>query len=211
MSKGTDVDQSSVDPSTRNRAATEKRLIKAAISVFGDVGFQAATVAEISKEASANVALINRYFGGKQGLFDAVIDHIIVEKQTAPLPYPAGATLEDEVRNYLLFRYTEDKRNSRLHRLILSEAIVNDEFKMRALSLLTYAADTNFSARLETLIEDGKVSRDTNLRELFRMISLFSFSAGFVEGELLELPASETETLIAEFASTIAARFASAR
>lgn len=195
-------------PSARNRSATEARLIEAALQVFGRVGFQSATVSEIAEKAAANVALINRYFAGKQGLFDAVIDHIILKKQEGLLPYPPADSLEDEIRHYLIFRYKEDRRNRNMYRLILAEAIVNDAFKQRALSALTYAEDENFAARLKDLAARGKIKASCDLKNLFRIISLFSFSAAFIEGELLEMPATETESVVRVFAQSISAEHA---
>lgn len=49
--------------------ATQQRLLEAAEQVFAEKGFEAASVREICKQAGANVAAINYYFGDKERLY----------------------------------------------------------------------------------------------------------------------------------------------
>lgn len=55
--------------------ATRSRLIEAAGAVFAEQGFKAATVRDICAKANANVAAVNYHFGGKEGLYTAVVRH----------------------------------------------------------------------------------------------------------------------------------------
>ena len=56
---------------------TRGALLEAATRVFGRDGFHAATTQAIAREAGANQALISYHFGGKEGLYAAVMDHIV--------------------------------------------------------------------------------------------------------------------------------------
>lgn len=56
---------------------TRQRLIEAAARLFAARGFSKVTVREICKSARANVAAVNYHFGGKQGLYDEVIQSAI--------------------------------------------------------------------------------------------------------------------------------------
>src|ERR1700749_233413 len=57
----------------RDRAATEKALIEAAMQLFASKGFDGTRTLEIAQKAKVNEALIARYFGGKEGLLLAVL------------------------------------------------------------------------------------------------------------------------------------------
>lgn len=58
---------------TRDRAATETRILAAARRLFARTGYDRVTVRAIAAEAGANPALISRYFGSKQLLFGEVV------------------------------------------------------------------------------------------------------------------------------------------
>lgn|SRR5690606_11317908 len=57
--------------------ATRDALLDAGIRVFGRDGYHAATTKAIASEAGANQALISYYFGGKEGLYRAVVERIV--------------------------------------------------------------------------------------------------------------------------------------
>jgi len=52
---------------------TRARLLNAAARLFAERGFARVTVRDICKKARANVAAVNYHFGGKDGLYDAVM------------------------------------------------------------------------------------------------------------------------------------------
>jgi len=52
------------------------RLLDAAVDVFGEFGYAAATTRMIAAKAKVNIAAIPYYFGGKEGLYSAVVNHI---------------------------------------------------------------------------------------------------------------------------------------
>jgi len=58
----------------RGRDDTRAQLLEAAGQVFAEKGFDRATGREICERAGANVAAINYYFGGTEGLHAAVIE-----------------------------------------------------------------------------------------------------------------------------------------
>jgi TetR/AcrR family transcriptional regulator, regulator of cefoperazone and chloramphenicol sensitivity len=62
--------QSGRDDSTRNK------LIEAGLDVFGSMGYEAATTRIIAKQAGVNLAAIPYHFGGKEGLYNAVMQYI---------------------------------------------------------------------------------------------------------------------------------------
>jgi AcrR family transcriptional regulator len=56
-------------PRRRDAAATRAAILEAAQAQFAQFGYDRAALRDIAAEAGADVALIKRYFGGKEGLF----------------------------------------------------------------------------------------------------------------------------------------------
>jgi len=51
------------------------RVLEAALELFAEVGYEHVTVREICQHASVNIAMVSYYFGGKEKLYRAVVDH----------------------------------------------------------------------------------------------------------------------------------------
>jgi AcrR family transcriptional regulator len=61
----------------RDAAATREGILEAATRRFATQGYQRAGVREIAGDAGVTAALVNRYFGSKEGLFAEVIDRAL--------------------------------------------------------------------------------------------------------------------------------------
>lgn len=77
----------------RHDQGTRERLLAAAARVFAERGYKSATVRDICRRASANVAAVNYHFGGKDNLYAAMLDHYMRACQAA-FPLDAGVTPE---------------------------------------------------------------------------------------------------------------------
>lgn len=53
---------------------TPAKLIDAAVILFAEKGFSTVTIREVAEASSANSALISYHFGGKEGLYRAVLE-----------------------------------------------------------------------------------------------------------------------------------------
>jgi AcrR family transcriptional regulator len=62
------------DPSSP-RSSSRLNLIKAAVRVFAEKGFEGARVREIAGLAGVNSSLVSFYFGGKEGLYQTLLRH----------------------------------------------------------------------------------------------------------------------------------------
>jgi AcrR family transcriptional regulator len=58
----------------RDAAATRQAILEAATRRFATEGYRRTGVREIAADVGVNAALVNRYFGSKQGLFAEVIE-----------------------------------------------------------------------------------------------------------------------------------------
>lgn len=83
---------------------TRQRLLDAAAGLFAERGFQDVTVRDICGQAGANVAAVNYYFRDKSGLYQEVIQRIIVfMQQMMERAHDAGPdkTPEERLRHYI--------------------------------------------------------------------------------------------------------------
>lgn len=108
------------DPNADAHLDTRNRLLKAAVLCFANKGFEGAGIREIAQMASANSALVQYYFGNKEGLYRASLNFLFEQSCRAvqklePLPSDrtqteAAAHLQAYIRAFLeeLFVYQND-------------------------------------------------------------------------------------------------------
>jgi AcrR family transcriptional regulator len=112
----------------RDRSSeTRLRLLEAAGETFAQLGFRDATVRDICKRASANVAAVNYHFGDKERLYVATLEHWITASYQRFPPdgglgpgEPAVARLRALIRS-LLLRLLIDGRASIHGKLLARE------------------------------------------------------------------------------------------
>ena len=80
----------------RDAAATRELILDAARQVFADKGFDGAGVREIAARSGVNAALVNRYFGSKEGLFrEAVLPEVNLDDLMQGDPNSFGRRVAD--------------------------------------------------------------------------------------------------------------------
>ncbi|WP_410810845.1 TetR family transcriptional regulator [Micromonospora sp. 067-2] len=65
----------------RDAARTRRRILAAATDEFAAFGLAGGRTARIAEAAAANQRMLYAYFGNKDGLFDAVIEHHVLQAQ----------------------------------------------------------------------------------------------------------------------------------
>src|ERR1700722_192924 len=73
----TETDKSADTCSPERRDIARKKLIEAGLKIYSEVGFEAASTRALAAAAGVNIAAIPYYFQSKEGLYLAVIDHIV--------------------------------------------------------------------------------------------------------------------------------------
>lgn len=127
----------------RSRAA----LLDAAQIEFADNGLAGARVEAIAARAGLNKQLISYYFGGKQGLYDAIIERWYAQEREFDAP---GTTLVQ-----LVLRYLEAGHDNRhLQRMFLRETLDQDP------SAVAHDPDSDEVAGLSDRQRAGELSAD---------------------------------------------------
>ncbi|MEI6072420.1 MAG: CerR family C-terminal domain-containing protein [Verrucomicrobiae bacterium] len=80
------------------QAKARERLLEAAGEVFSEVGFDGATIREITRRARVNLAAVNYYFRDKAELYSAVLMHM---QRSAIDPAQAGGSSEARLRDFI--------------------------------------------------------------------------------------------------------------
>ncbi|TVQ87055.1 MAG: TetR/AcrR family transcriptional regulator [Chromatiaceae bacterium] len=87
---------------------TRERLLTAALEVFAERGYEAATIREICGRADANVAAVHYHFGDKRRLYEAIFSNLfdtLRARRTAFLPPEAPP--EERLRVYIRALFEE--------------------------------------------------------------------------------------------------------
>jgi AcrR family transcriptional regulator len=106
---------------------TRQRLIEAASEIFIERGFKDAKIRDIVKRARTNLAAINYHFGGKQGLYAAVIEHnaaLAVQDMSPALSQTRKP--QEQLRVYVrlfLNRLLDNNIQSRMSKLVAREVV----------------------------------------------------------------------------------------
>jgi AcrR family transcriptional regulator len=112
---------------SRGDLETRARLLNAAARLFAERGFARVTVRDICKKARANVAAVNYHFGGKEGLYQAVMRMAMETMQaTTEAARAAGCNRppEERIRAYVAVfaeRLLGIHHETWIHQLMLRE------------------------------------------------------------------------------------------
>lgn len=111
----------------RDERETRARLLNAAARLFAEHGVARVTVRDICRKARANVAAVNYHFGGKDGLYRAVIQMAITTMQSTTEAARAagdGKAPDERLRAYVsvfLERIAGHNHKPWIHQLMLRE------------------------------------------------------------------------------------------
>ena len=145
------------DPSDEaSPAATRQVLLEAAVVVFAERGFRAASVREICQRAAVNVAAVNYHFGDKESLYAEALTfalHCAHAKYPADLGLAPGATPAERlyafVHSFLLRIFDEGR--AAWHGKMMSREMIEPT---AALDGLVQAEIRPMSEQLSRIIRD---------------------------------------------------------
>lgn len=199
---------------------TRERLIQEALSLFARKGFDGVSIRELATASGANSAAISFHFGGKAGLYAAVIGHvaeslsaIYQDTLTPAAQLPPGATREQatqaagEMIARLAAKVLTVKRSQWMSLLIQREMIAPGEAFERIYAraiLPVVEAYASVIARASGLPERSLDAR-TLAFGLFAMVSALSRSrSAYLQWTGLETYTPENAAQIARIVSQFA-------
>lgn len=136
-------DAARLDPDAsrpRDAARTRAELLEAALRRFAADGYPATTSRDIAADVGVNVSLINRYFGSKEGLFEACLTRSVEEFDGADARLPAPSEI---VRGLIEQVARTSKGDKPLHMLLLVRSSGDeraDEIRRRTMRSFTERA-----------------------------------------------------------------------
>jgi AcrR family transcriptional regulator len=90
--------------STRPSELTRNKIIKAAVRVFAEDGYEGASIRTIVAKADVNQAAINYHFGSKEGLYRAVLQsalETLLRADATATEAPASVAREEALRAFI--------------------------------------------------------------------------------------------------------------
>ena len=135
-----------------DRINRKENLLKAAEKLFAELGYDAVSTRAIAAKAGVNMAMLNYYFGSKDGLYKAIIEQSITEFHkkmgSREQNVPATERLFEFVENYADWSMPDNY----LNRLMNRELTLQQRSDISEFILAGLLRTTN---ELKLIINDG--------------------------------------------------------
>jgi AcrR family transcriptional regulator len=165
----------------RDREATSQALLAAGLQVFAERGYDAATTREVAQAAGVNEQLIQRYFGGKEGLLVAIIQRFGEEERRCCAMPPPCDGIEAEIRGFLDFQLERASAIGDVSKVALHRSLCDPEVAREIGRQFAETRVPLLHQRLEALRERGLIDRDADLEAAATALSSLSFGLAFVD------------------------------
>lgn len=163
--------------------ATELRIQKAALDIFAKKGFAAASTREIASKAKANIALISKYFGGKEQLFKYIIQTEVGKILRNDLSYPIQNCFRDEIREYINATLSNAETNLGFFKIMVAQSLMDKKLSLFMKETVIPEYDDRLLSRLSSLQEKGLLNKNITPREI--SLSVQAFIVGTMVTELM--------------------------
>jgi AcrR family transcriptional regulator len=82
-------------PAHADPIQTRRRLVEAALVLFAQHGYHAASTRQLALNARVNISTLNHYYASKRGLYDAAVDEVYRRLRARVAEVFAGATFAE--------------------------------------------------------------------------------------------------------------------
>ncbi len=192
------------EPRRRDRARTEAALIGAALAEFSHSGFKAATTRAIAARVGCSEALIQNYFGGKDGLLMAVMRSGGEEQMGAAgdafFGRPRAASASEEAAELLAFIVSGMRRLAPRLRILFDRVLLDPTFGRRFAEMTPRRMLVTRTAERLRLLWPGTEEPDVTAEAV---VSL-GFELGFIYPELLQRTPEEVDAYVGHYARLLA-------
>lgn len=159
-------------PSSKKVGTTRKDLLEAAIELFGERGFAGASLSQIANLAGTDIGLTRYYFGSKETLWRAAIDHLadMLASELVQIVDREFASSTERMKAVIRWFIQISARHPQLSRIIVLDG--NDEGTRG--QYVTERLVGPFYALMDELIADAKSEGtivDAEPRTIFFMIT----------------------------------------
>ncbi len=144
-------------PQRRNAAETQQRLLKAAKREFCQRGYDGARMEQIVKRAGCNIRMAYHYFGGKEGLYLAVLEEVYghLREQERELALDHLAPLE-AMQSLLEFTFSYMAEHPDFISLVRNENLLAGRILKKSHKVVQEA--TPLVGMIENIIERGEAT-----------------------------------------------------
>jgi AcrR family transcriptional regulator len=186
----------------RNRPAMEAMLIEGATALFAERGYDATTTRAIGDRVGCSEALIQNYFGGKEGLLLAVMQSGSEwEEYRAFFRRPLCGSIEQEAIEHLNYVAKGLVARTPYLRILMSRALVDPSFRARfgELTLRTLIV-SEVAARLERCRQADMLGDAGSIPSTAEWLVDMGFLLGFVHPQLDGYDAAQITSMTRDFA-----------
>ena len=156
--------------------STRDRILRVAIAEFAEKGYSGARVEVICKVSRANPRMIYHYFGGKDGLYVAVLEQVLGELRTEELKLDvANVAPVDGIMQLFDFTYEHFGNHPKLIHLLSGENLLKARFLRR--SVKTPIVASPVIRLIDELLRRGEQKGD--FRRGVNPLQLYVIMVGF--------------------------------
>ncbi|MBI3394954.1 MAG: helix-turn-helix transcriptional regulator [Spirochaetia bacterium] len=179
--------------------------MRAGVQAFSRQGYDGATTRDIARLAKANESLIIRYFGGKKGLFEAILvrgNELATNDDMCVIP--EYACLQEMISGYVMSRCSLFARHADFMRVAVTQVILHPDVSGRVKTKFDAEAIPELMRMLERFRSMGQLGHDVDTFRLASSISSVTFAMGFMQRIVHAVPEEEIEKTVNEFAKLLA-------
>jgi len=159
-------------------AGTKRNIVEVATREFADKGFSGARVDEIAARTKTSKRMIYYYFGGKEGLYIAVLEEAYREIRSVEAALDLEQkSPEEALRTLVAFTFDYQDAHPEFVRLVMNENILNGIYvsRSRAIQRLNMAVIDALRDLLARGQRDGAFRRDLDPIDLHMSVSALCF------------------------------------